>query len=635
VTEELLAYAELDLTAQPHTAIVVTTNWREKELIQQVPGARWQGREKVWRLPRAWASCVILRGVFGDDLHVGPTLAEWSWQYHQAVIAVGAYLRDMTAWPEQWPRDLIANLDPEMYDFQEVGSAFLAIIREAVLGDDMGAGKTIQALAALNTLLKGQALPGLVLCPNSVKGQWSEETKRWFPDANTYVLRGGAAARRKILKEAFDDPNALVMLNLESARLFSRLAPYGSIELRRCAACDPQHGDSALTPSRCEVHQKEFNGFGFKTVILDEAHRIADPQSKVTRASWAIMHDPSVEIRWAMTGTLITKHVADAWSIFHAVAPLEFPVKTKFIDRFCLTGFGGWGGMEIIGLRPDTKQEFFSIINPRYRRMPKALVLQQLPPKIRTVREADMTATQARMYKELGRDLTAVTEDGELLIAANNLTAQVRLLQLAASEVDITKPDEDDPTTWEVRLKEPSPRLDVMEEIIDELDGASFAVCSEHLQLLELAAARLRKKEIRFGMIAGPVSEVDRDAARKGLETGTLQGVLFVMKAGGVGLNLTAAGTLIRLQRSWSMVDNVQAENRVHRIGSEQHDSVNIVDIIAPGTVEERQVERLYAKLASLEEINQDRARLLREGVDITALDEQEAVLMNTFLGRD
>jgi SNF2 family DNA or RNA helicase len=315
------------------------------------------------------------------------------------------------------------------------------------------------------------------------------------------------------------------------------------------------------------------------------------------------------------------------------VAPLEFPRKTAFIDRFCLTGFNTWGGMQILGLRPDTKEEFFSILHPRYRRMTKALVLPQLPEKRRTVRHAEMTPKQAKMYKELATTLATETEDGELLIAANNLSAQVRLLQLAAAEVDITKPDEDDPTTWEVRLKEPCPRLDVLEEIIEELDGAQFAVCSEHLQLLELAADRLRKLEIRFGMIAGPVSEVERDRARKGLESGEIQAVLFVMKAGGVGLNLTAAGTLIRIQRSWSLVDNKQAEDRVHRIGSERHDSVHIIDIIAPNTVEVRQVERLYLKLAQLDEINQDRARLQRAGIDTSDIDAEEAKLMAVFLG--
>lgn len=629
-----MAYAELDLNAEtPYDAIVVSTAYNERELIRQVPGSHWDGTNKVWRLPLAWSSCVILRGVFRDQLRVGHELSKWSWKIHNDQVAPTAYIRDLIEWPDVWPRDMIAELDTRLYDFQSVGAAFLALIRQAILGDEMGCGKTIQALAAMHTLLPGEALPGLVICPNSVKGQWADETKRWFPDAHPYILRGGAAARRKILAEAADDPQALVVINIEAARLFSRLAPFSTIELARCAECDPKRGNSALSVSRCEVHQKELNGFGFKTVILDEAHRIKDARSKSTRACWAIMHDASVATRWAMTGTLIANHVADAWAILHAIAPLEFPRKTAFIDRFCLTGFNTWGGMQILGLRPDTRDEFFAVLNPRYRRMTKAVVLPQLPPKIRTVREAEMTPRQKKMYEELATTLVTETEDGELLVAANNLSAQIRLLQLAASEVDITKPDEDDPTSWEVRLKEPSPRLDVMEEVIEELDGAPFAVCSEHLQLLELAAERLRKKEVRFGMIAGPVNEAARDQARKDLDSGNVQGILFVMKAGGVGLNLTKAGTLIRIQRSWSLIDNKQSEDRVHRIGSEIHDSVNIIDIIAPGTVEVKQVEKLYLKLSQLDEINQDRARMQKAGVDVAALDEQEAVLMNVFLG--
>jgi len=96
---------------------------------------------------------------------------------------------------------------------------------------------------------------------------------------------------------------------------------------------------------------------------------------------------------------------------------------------------------------------------------------------------------------------------------------------------------------------------------------------------------------------------------------------------------MTAADTMIRLQRAWSMIDNKQGEDRIHRIGSERHESINIIDIITAGTVEETQLLRLYAKTRRLEEITRDRARLLAIGASIAHLDEEESKIISANLG--
>ena len=151
-------------------------------------------------------------------------------------------------------------------------------------------------LEALRLLPDG--LPALVICPNAVKRSWVEKAAEWCPGAVPYVVTGGAVGRRKILRTASDDPAALVVINTEAVRLLSRLAGYGSIRLARCRECDPR-GEEVVTPARCEVHPRELNGFGFRTVVLDEAHWVKDPRSKQTRACWAVGSDPSVRRRWA------------------------------------------------------------------------------------------------------------------------------------------------------------------------------------------------------------------------------------------------------------------------------------------------------------------------------------------------
>jgi len=513
-----------------------------------------------------------------------------------------------------------------------------------LLGDEMGSGKTPQALhlIKLEHHLSRDGMPALIICPNSVKFHWKREIEFWLPEATPYVVDGSSTVRRKILKDALRDPNAIVVVNIESVRLLSRLAPYGSVRMKRCRECDPLHGDENLKPARCDVHPKELNEFNFKIVILDEAHRIKEPKSLQTRAVWYVGHQASVQRRWALTGTPIANHPGDLWSIMHFAAPDDFPTKSKFTDRYCLTSWNAYGGIDVVGVRPDTRNELFTILDPRFRRMLKDVVLSQLPPKIRSVRYAELTPTQRRMYREL--DETLVTRDaaGELLVTPSNLGAQVRLMQLSSASVHIEKPNPDDVSTWLVSLREPAPKLDVLEEVLEELGvltlgfvGPPVLIAAEFKQLINLASERLVKLGVRHALITGDVSPIDRDRALDDLNNNRIQVLLFTSKAGGVGLNMAASDTLINLQRSWSLVDEVQKENRNHRVGSERHDTIRIIDITTRDTVEETQVTRLHEKFERLDEITRDRAALLvaNPHADTSVLDAREAKLLAEEIG--
>jgi SNF2 family DNA or RNA helicase len=622
--------------------ITVRTIWNEKELIRAVPGASWDNDAKIWTVPATWASLVVLRGVFGQALTLSDSVVQLAWDIRRRYVDTGLYLRDRVdsepAYDHQIP------LVPGLYPFQRAGVQFMTVADWGLLGDEMGTGKTVQALALLHTLytLRGDSLPALVICPNSVKHQWAAATRRWLEFATPYVVEGSAAQRRKVLAEAKTDPHAVIIVNIESVRLFSRLAPYGSVKLRRCRLCDPRHGDAELKPSRCDVHPKEFDFYDFGAVILDEAHRIKEPSAQQTRAIWHVMHKSTVRYRWALTGTPIANHPGDLWSILHALAPSEFPTRGKFLDRYCLFGWNSVGTTEIVGVHPERRDELFRIIDPHFRRMLKAIVLPQLPPKIRSTRYADMTTAQARMYRELGAKLITRTPSGELLLAPTKLAATTRLMQLAASSVRVTQHNPDDASTWEVALVEPSPKLDVLEEVLDELgvtsrhfDGAPVIVAAEHKQLISLAVKRLEKRGVRYGLITGDISPYDRQKALDALRAREIRVLLFTGKAGGTGVDMSAADTLINLQRSWSLVDESQKEDRNHRIGSERFDQIRVIDIVTRDTVEEEQIKRLYVKLQRLDEITRDRAALLRHNpaASTAELDAEEQLLVNSYLG--
>lgn len=573
--------------------IIVETIWSERDLAAQVPGLRYDSQRKVWHGPLAWSTCVTLRGVFRGRLTYGDALKEWAWDEHESWVRPNTELREQLA---------SANgryfTDERLYPHQDVGAMFMLEV-DSLLADDMGVGKSLTTLTALQH--SEDPLPALVICPNSVKKVWESEIHRWFLAATPYIISGSAVQRKKLLDQAAEDLTAFVIINYESVKLHSRLAPYGSVRLKRCPDCGGK--DDAVTAARCHKHPKELNAIEWRSVIVDEAHRLKDPQSQQTRACWAVMHQPSVEQRWALTGTPIANDVGDLWSIMHGVAPTEFPVKSKFIDRYALLGWSPYGSLNIVGVRPDTRDEFERIVYPRLRRVLKSQVLPQLPEKVYVRREAPMSPKQAKAYRQMEQDLLTELDDGDVVVSKTNLVKATRLLQFSSSYAEV------EPETLQLKLSEPSSKLDVLEEILEELGDRQVAVCALSRQLVELAAARLDSREKRklshvsYTLLTGAVPEALRAGNVRDFQEGRVRCILFTVGAGGVGVTLTAADTIVFLQRSWSMIENRQATDRVHRIGSERHESITVVDVVAPGTIEERQLAVLYEKLERLQEV--------------------------------
>src|SRR5690606_16174693 len=155
------------------------------------------------------------------------------------------------------------------------------------------------------------------------------------------------------------------------------------------------------------MHRKELNDFPFKTCVLDEAHRVKDPKAKQTRAIWYVFHQPTVERRWALTGTPIANHPGELWSTMHAVCPEEFPAEAQCLDRCALMCWRPCGGMGLVGLRPDTRDDLFLLFDPRLRRMTRAPVLGRSPPKSRIVYHVEVTPKERRACEEMSHGLVA------------------------------------------------------------------------------------------------------------------------------------------------------------------------------------------------------------------------------------
>jgi SNF2 family DNA or RNA helicase len=577
--------------------IVINAEWRFKELCKSIPGAKWDAATMVWSVPTSWATCLALRSTFKNDLVIGPRLTEWAGQELANRITPANELRELET--------LEDPLNEDLFPHQRAGVKFLATARRALLADEPGLGKTAQAIRALKLLQENGTpiFPALIVCPNTLKKNWKREFDKWWPGLDIQIIKGSATQRRK----QFDEPAQVFIINWESLRGHSRLAPYGSVALARCKDCGGH--DEKVTENRCEVHKRELNGIDFKAVIADEIHRSKEPKSKQSRALWAATGD--ADIRYALTGTPIANNVLDLWSILHWISPEEWPSKTRWIDRMVNTMLNAFGGMMVLGIKPHMEPEFYAALNPRMRRMLKAKVLPWLPEMMFERRDVEMSTKQKKAYDQMRDMMIAELEGGEAITAPSALTQTIRLLQFASSYAEIAANEE----TGEIKaiLADPSCKVDALMDDIKSGDfgNDSVAVCAVSRQLIYLLSAALTKEKIAHGLITGAQTEDERQQAVDDFQAGKIKWILFTAQAGGVGITLTAARRLIMLQRPWSLVDHRQALDRVHRIGSEIHDSIIVTDYVTEGTIEERVIQVLETKADNFEQIVRDKDKLL------------------------
>jgi SNF2 family DNA or RNA helicase len=592
-------YVELD---ESSSHIQINAEWRLKEICRALPGSTWSSKEQLWRIPVSWTGCLALRATFNSELEIGPRLSEWASNERATRVDPSNALRDLENQEEG---------DQDLFPHQRAGVDFLSKARRALLADEPGLGKTAQAIRALKRLQdQGEAVfPALIVCPNTLKSNWQREFARWWPGVTVSIIKGSAVQKKK----AFETEADVYIINWESLRSHSRLLSYGSIALAKCDECGGH--DSKVSLARCEVHTRDLNVIDFKAVVADEIHRSKDPKSKQTRALWAATGN--ADIRYALTGTPIANNVVDLWPILHWLDPKEWPSKTKWIDRYVNTMMNAFGGMMVMGLKPGMTDEFYAGINPRMRRMLKARVLPWLPEVITERRDVEMGAKQLKAYKQMLENMIAMLEGsdseemtGDAVVAPNPLTQAIRLLQFASAyaQVEVSESGEE-----KIRLSDPSCKVDAL---MDDMKNGDFgddsvAVCAVSRQLIEILSARLTKEGINHGLITGAQSGDERQQAIDDFQAGKIKWILFTAQAGGVGVTLTKARRLVMLQRPWSLVDHRQALDRVHRIGSEIHDSIIITDYVTEGTIEERVIEALDVKSDNFDEIVRDRAKLM------------------------
>ncbi|MFO0664061.1 MAG: SNF2-related protein [Polyangiaceae bacterium] len=455
---------------------------------------------------------------------------------HDGVVAEDALalqrrLRALTVATEpHMPSTLTATLRP----YQKLGLSWLQFLDTlgagGILADDMGLGKTITTLAYL--LWKKEtsgAQTSLVVCPTSVATNWLKEAERFTPKLKVVLLHGPARDLKRALKADIVVTTYAIM--------------------RRDA-------DMLST-------------FRFRAVVLDEAQNIKNDSSATTRAAGRL----DAEMRLALSGTPMENRLRELWSLASFANPGILGTARKF-ERYFERPIAADRDAAVAS-------ELRAILRPFLLRRTKSAVLQELPPKTEIDRVVSLTTTDKRMYDALALTLReTVKKDLSRKKAATSLsvfTALTRLRQMAC-----------DPRLVDTQLggESVSGKREAFLELVRELvaEGRRALVFSQFVSLLTLWRRDLDAENIAYEYLDGATTHRDEVVGR--FQDGSAPLFLISLKAGGAGLNLTAADTVIHCDPWWNPAVEDQATDRAYRIGQDK--PVTVVRLVARGTIEEK-----------------------------------------------
>jgi len=427
----------------------------------------------------------------------------------------------------------LGSLEDILRPYQKQGVYWMTFLAAngfgGILADEMGLGKTIQALA----FLRAAGGVSLIVCPSSLIHNWKREAGRFCPELPILLLEGPERHDR--------------FAKASEARLLITSYPLLRRDIDR------------------------YRGMEFSTVILDEAQHIKNPDTQNAQGAAAL----KAAHRFVLTGTPMENSVRDLWSLMHFVMPGYLGSRDDFRDRYERPVQDDTGAV---------RARLAKRLRPFMLRRLKREVATDLPDKIEQVAYCELSSEQSSVYQDL---LAASRTQIDAAVSAKSpgasrmliLTALLRLRQ-ACCDLRLLKLDGVNPAQC-------SAKLDLLDELLEEaIDGGHrVLIYSQFVTMLGLIRQRLEEAETPICYLdgstndrAGVVDRFQNDAA--------IPIFLISLKAGGVGLNLTAADTIIHFDPWWNPAVEAQATDRAHRIG--QKNIVTSYKLIARGTVEEK-----------------------------------------------
>jgi superfamily II DNA or RNA helicase len=476
----------------------------------------------------------------------GEIEADAAWTRHVARIRAA----------EGWTPTLPPTLQAELRDYQVEGFVWLSRLARwgagACLADDMGLGKTVQAIAVM--LDRAAEGPCLVVAPTSVCPNWETEIARFAPTLTTYRL--AAASDRSALVAGLGPRDVLV-------------CSYGLL-----------HQEAELLGSQ-----------PWHMTVLDEAQAIKNAATKRAQASVALQ----AGFRLALTGTPVENYLDELWSLFNFVNPGLLGSREGFQKRFA-------GPIER-DRDANARQALRALVRPFLLRRTKAAVLSELPPRTEQTVQVEMGEAERAFYE-------ALRQRALESIAALGAPAGRRKIHILA-EITRLRRACCNPTLIDPAAQVPSGKLDAFLDLVDELvrNRHKALVFSQFVGHLSLVRAALDVRGIRYEYLDGSTSSDERERRVAAFQAGGAELFLISLRAGGTGLNLTAADYVVHLDPWWNPAVEDQASDRAHRIGQKR--PVTIYRLIMQDSIEER-IVRLHRD-------KRDLASDLLEGAETSA----------------
>lgn len=436
---------------------------------------------------------------------------------------------------------LPAHLERMLRPYQKTGFLWLKALDSChfgdILADEMGLGKTAQVIAYLTTLTDSR--PSLVVCPASLILNWKEELAKFAPGLEVALVMGTAAERRALLSRS---GQAQVLVT--------------SYELLRQ---DIQH----------------YQGRPLYCCILDEGQHIKNQSTQVSKAVKRI----DCRQRFVLTGTPIENRLSELWNLFDFLMPGYLFSHKSFVDKL--------EKPVVKSGDPQAAAQLRRLVQPFLLRRLKKDVLKELPPKIEYVQKIPLSVEEQKVYRASvlqTRQTFQSGGQGKLAI----LTALTQLRQICCA-----------PGLCFENYKGSSSKLEAALELCAGMveNGHQILLFSQFTSMLDLLRQGLDQRHISHFTLQGSTPKEKRAQLVKSFNAGGASVFLIALKAGGTGLNLTAADVVIHYDPWWNLAAQDQATDRAHRMGQQAH--VHVYKFIAKDTIEERIVE-LQSKKAAL-----------------------------------
>ena len=461
--------------------------------------------------------------------------------------------------------EIPATLKAELRDYQVEGFFWMSRLARwgagACLADDMGLGKTVQAIAAMLELAPEG--PILVVAPTSVCHNWASELARFAPTLKVHQLRD--AADRAAQTGGLGPRDVLI-------------ASYALLAL-----------EEAL-----------LSGISWRMAVFDEAQAFKNAETKRAQAARKIL----AQFRLALTGTPVENDLDELWSLFSVINPRLLGSRERFANRFA-------GPIER-SRDPRVLSSLRSLIRPFMLRRTKSAVLSELPPRTEITLEVELPPEERAFYEALRRNaLERIADLADRKDSRIHILAEITRLRRALCHPALVDP--------ETHL--PGSKLETFLGLVDELrDNRHRAlVFSQFTGHLERVAKALDARQVPYQYLDGGTPAKEREKRVEAFQGGEGDLFLISLRAGGTGLNLTAADYVIHLDPWWNPAVEDQASDRAHRIGQQR--PVTIYRLIATGSIEE--------KILELHGRKRDLANDLLEGAEISGkLSNEELIAL-------